>query len=195
MATRIVVYGVLAIGMLAFAATTPRGATVSAPLERFTATAVDVGGIVYENLRPVELVVTRWSTDAEERALVVALLDKGPEGFIDRLCDIPSVGSIYTMDGTEYVLRFARQVATADGGRHILFASDRPIFLWNSPFRPRLVFDPPTFLELRLKGNGEGEGKVSSETKIEVDEGLSVVGIFDYADRPVRLMAVRSHVP
>lgn len=190
MAIRFATY-LLAIGVLAFAATTPAGATASAPLERFTATAVDTGGIVYENMRPVELVVTRWSSDAEERALVAALLDKGPDGFIDRLCDIPPVGSIYTMDGAEYVLRFARQVATADGGRRILFASDRPMFLWNSPFRPRLVFDPPTFLELRLNGNGEGEGKASSETKIEVDEGLSVIGMFNYADRPVRLMAVR----
>jgi len=184
MATRFATYLVLVMGVLAFAATTPTGVTASALLERFTAMAVDIGGGAYEtcgqwNWWPRGSRPTPKSAPSWRRCST-----KGPDGFIDRLCNIPSVESIYTMDGGEYVLRFARQVATADGGRRISFASDRPMFLWNSPFRPRLVFDPPTFLELRLNANGEGEGKVSSETKIEVDECLSVVGMFDYADRP-----------
>src|SRR5690348_11269624 len=66
--------------------------TLGSP-ERFTALAVN-----QEGGRPgtaqVEIVINRWSTDAERQRLVKTLIDRGPEKLLEVLQDTPKVGYI-----------------------------------------------------------------------------------------------------
>ena len=49
-----------------------------------------------------------------------------------------------------------------------------------------------TVVELRLNGDGEGEGKMSIAAKISGNNVLNLIELEDYASQPVRLLAVLS---
>ena len=163
----------------------------SAPVERFTAKAVEASSLARINLRPAEIVVTRWSTEVEHRLLETALLERGPAAYLDRLCDFAPAGTIDTIDGREFTVRYAWQAFNRDGGRRIFLAADEPISLAGSLFR-RPIGEPLTFLELRLDRNGNGEGKLSEATRLSVDESRNLIEMRDYANRPLHLIEVRS---
>jgi hypothetical protein len=184
------VIGVLAAGALGFAAEAPR----VAPVEHFTAKAVEVMSLARVSRRRVEIVVTRWSTEVEHRLLVTALLEGGPVAFFDRLCEVAPAGTINTIDGREFTVRYAWQAFNGDGGRRIFFATDEPIVLAGSSFR-RPPGEPLTFLELRLDRSGDGEGRLSEATRLSVDQARNLIEISDYANRPPGLLEVWSLRP
>ncbi len=60
--------------------------------ERYTALAVNMGSPVRWTSLTVEMVVNRWSSDAERNRLVSILLAKGPDKLLGALHDMPRVG-------------------------------------------------------------------------------------------------------
>src|SRR6185369_15855210 len=64
--------------------------------ERFTAMAVNMerGGA-----GTIDLVVNRWSTEAERKRLMSTLLEKGPDKLLDVLQSMPRVGYIRANGG------------------------------------------------------------------------------------------------
>src|SRR4029079_1163272 len=64
--------------------------------ERFTAVAINMGSPGRAGANQVEIVVNRWSTEAERSRLLQALFDKGPEKLLDTLVDVPRVGYFRT---------------------------------------------------------------------------------------------------
>ena len=77
---------VLAIGV---------GAQSNAPAERFRAFAVNLDSTVAPTGgQTVEIVVDRWSTEAERNRLLSVLLEQGPAKLLDALQDVPRLGYI-----------------------------------------------------------------------------------------------------
>jgi hypothetical protein len=192
MTTRTLIGAALTVGVLALAA---EAASRSAPVEHFTARAVEATSLTRISLRPVEIAVTRWSTDVEHRMLEAALLEKGLVAFLDRLCNFAPAGAINTIAGREFTVRYAWQAFDRDGGRRIFLAADEPIVLAGSLFRRPPTDEPLTFLELRMDRNGDGEGKLSEATRLSVDESRNLIEMRDYANRPLHLIEVRSLRP
>jgi hypothetical protein len=157
--------------------------------ERYTAFAVNLGGPrTTSGTAQVDIAINRWSTDAERERLIGALR-KGQDELLDTLRDLEPVGSIRTATSLAYDLHYANETPGPEGGRRIFLATDRPIGVWEAVNRPRRIEYPFTFIELRMHGDGEGEGKLSLATKV-IASGR-IVQLENYAAQPVQLNQVR----
>ena len=179
-------HAAVAAALLIFAAPQARS---DAALERFTAFAVDLSNTSRGRPSVVDIAINRWSTDAERKALSSALIEKGPDALLEALQKTKSVGTIKTPDSLGYTLHYAHQVATADGGRRILIATDRPIGFWEARNNPRSLNYPFTLIEMRLDAQGHGQGKMSVATKITVHD--DTVELENYASEAVRLNDIK----
>jgi hypothetical protein len=154
--------------------------------ERFTAMAVNM-----DNGRSsaVDIVVTRWSTEAEHKRLMDVLVEKGPEKLLDVLQDMPRVGYFRTPESISWDLHYAQHNPLPDGGERVVAATDRRINFWEARNRPRSIDYPFTVIEMHLNRDGEGEGKMSIATKVTVENGSVVLE--NYGTQPVLLQSVR----
>jgi hypothetical protein len=160
--------------------------------QHFTAFAVSIGGPRTSSVATqVEITISRWSTSAQMERLISTLKTKGAESLLEELRDQPSVGTIRTPGNLAYDLRFAHQEPGEDGGRRIFLATDRPISFWEAVNRPRSFDYPFTFIELRMNGDGGGEGKLALATRIGVSSDGRTIELENYATQPIQLNDVR----
>jgi hypothetical protein len=165
------------------------GAQTSGTPERYTALAANLntGGSGV-----VEMVVDRWSTEAERNRLVTLLLQQGPEKLLDVLEDLPRVGYIRLDGGLGYDLHYSQKIKGPDGGERVVLATNRPIGFWEAATSPRSINYPFTVIELRLNTDGEGEGRLSFATKITADNDSKVITLENYETQPVLMRSVKS---
>jgi hypothetical protein len=161
--------------------------------ERYSGVAVNMGAPVRWSTLSVQMVVDRWSTDGERDRLITVLAEQGPDGLLQALQRIPRVGYIRTPDSLGYDLHFARKSPGEDGGERVVLVTDRYITFWEATNRPRTVDYPFTVVELRIRPDGEGEGKMSLFTKISLDERTRSITLEDFGTQPVLLQSVRKH--
>lgn len=181
--------GVVALAVALFGAGS--AAQTSGTPSRFTAAAVNFDNPGGAAAGSVEIVVNRWSTDAERDRLMSALMEKGPDKLLDVLQGMPRVGYIRTPNSVGYDLHFARRAPGEDGGERITIATDRHIGFWEASAQPRSVDYPFTVIEIHMNKNGEGEGKLSVATKITADSDHKTIILEDYGIQPVLLQHVR----
>ena len=183
--------GCLAILLAAAVTQGSDGAQVASNSEReaFTAFAVNISNVGQTGATPLDIVIERWTSDAERDQLMMVFKEKGPERLLDALRETKRVGSIRTPDSLAYDLHYARQLPGEEGGRRIVLATDRPIGIWEAANRPRTVDYPFTLIELQLDGKGEGVGKLSIATKITLNG--NVLTLENFANQPVMLNNVR----
>jgi hypothetical protein len=155
--------------------------------ERFTATAVNMEAPPGAVATPVDILVSRWSTDAERDRLLNTMMESGPDRLLDVLQEMPRVGSIRTPDSIGYDLHFARHTPGADGAERIVIMTNRPIGFWEARNQPRTIDYPFTVIELRIGSNGKGEGKMSIGTKITADKEDHTIVLENWAAQPVML--------
>jgi hypothetical protein len=139
--------------------------------------------------------IARWSTQAEKEGFARTLLNLGPEALLDELCEARVVGTIQSPQSLPWQLRFAWQERTPDGGRRILILTDRPIDKWEVVLGSPSLAYPFSLIELRLNGDGEGEGRLSVATRVRVDRAHDVIELENYDEAPARLTVVRSRRP
>jgi len=178
------------------AAVLSAGLTLSTPAsaqeERFEAWAVNLSNIGTGATSRVDIVITRWSTDAERDRLVKTFTEKNEDALLAELQKVkPPVGYIRTPESVAWDLRFARQVPLPEGGRQIVIATDRRIGFREASQRPRSFDYPFTLIELHVDKDGTGEGRASIATKITYDKEKKVLALENYASEPVRLQNVR----
>jgi hypothetical protein len=140
---------------------------------------------------PVNIVVTRWTTDAERESLITTLLEGKADALRVELARMPAAGSIAAPGSTGIELRYARRELNADGTERVVLVTDRPMSFWERQDAGRSTDYPFTVIELRLQPNGEGEGKVSVATRIAVSKNERLVVLENYEDQPVGLRAVK----
>ena len=179
------------VALLALTGTVSPAAQDSDTPVRYTALAVNMGTPVRWTTLTVDMVVERWSSDAERDQLLAALREKGPDKLLDVLRDLPRVGYIRTPDSIGYDLHFARKYPGEDGGERVILATDRYITFWEAANRSRTVDYPFTVIELRIGPNGEGEGKMSLFARIQFDKESNMLLLEDYGTQPVLLKNVR----
>jgi hypothetical protein len=159
--------------------------------EEFTAVALSAGGPRSNPVAAqVDIVVERWSTEAERQRLTAALA-KGQSEAIETLRDLPKVGSIRTPGSLAWDLHYAHQMRGEDGGRRIFLATDRPISAWEAINQPRTIDYPFTFIELHLDNNSVGEGKLSRATRVIASRDGRFVQLENWETQPVDLTQVK----
>jgi hypothetical protein len=175
--------------LVVFGFTQPvRTQTMGQP-EEFAASAIDINN---GRTGQIQITVKRWSTPAERETLVGALLQKGPDGLLKVLQDIRPVGTIRTPDTLGYDLHYAAERPGVDGGRDVVFATDRPISFWEAVNRPRISDYPFTIVQLHMKADGTGEGKLAVAAKVTEDADTKMIEIENYALQPVQLVDVKA---
>jgi hypothetical protein len=157
--------------------------------EEFSAGAVDINN---GRAGSIAINVDRWSTAAERERLVGALMEKGPDELLKMLQDMKPVGRIRTPDSIGYDLRYAQQRPGQDGGRDLVLVTDRPISFWEAVNRPRSIDYPFTLIQIHMKADGTGEGKLALATKITADPDTKMIEIEDFANQPVQLVDVKA---
>lgn len=159
--------------------------------ERFVATAVNIATPGPAAAGYVDIVVERWSTDAERDRLLEVLAKGGQEKLLSELQGLPRVGYFRTPNSVGYDLKFARKEKLAEGGEQIVIATDRYISFWEARNRPRTIDYPFTLIEIRLDPDGVGEGRMSLATRITYYESTKRIALENYASQPVMLTKVR----
>jgi hypothetical protein len=166
------------------------------PVEELRAFAVNMSNIsagAGRNSASVDITIDRWTTDAERDKLVDVVKEKGAEGLLDAIRDMDEIGRIQSGGSLGYPLRFAREVPLSGGGRRIIIGTDRRMSFLEVREQPRTVDYPFMVIDIRLKANGKGEGKLMPLAKITTDRD-HILEIENYASEPVRLTSVESRV-
>ena len=167
-------------------------AAAGEPVERLTAFAVDLssrtGGA---RSGTVDIVLDRWSTDAERDRLFAALREGGSDALLRALQDIDELGHIQSPGRLGYPLRFAREIPLPDGGRRLILATDRPIGFLEARAQTRTLDYPFAIIDIRLGADGKGEGKLLPLAKVEA-HSKHLVEVENYDIEPVRLTQVRA---
>ena len=157
--------------------------------EHFAANFVDLNT---GRAGPVQMSVTRWTTEAERTAFQQALFKKGQNEALDVFRDSRSVGRIYTPGNIGYDLRYAESKALPDGGREIILATDRPMSFWEITNRPISAQYPFTWVQFKIRPDGTGEGKLFVAARIIGEEADDLIEVQDFAISPIRLQNITS---
>jgi hypothetical protein len=175
--------GITASSFIAFAAE---------PMERFTATAVNLSGVGRAGSGIVEIMVDRWSTDAERERLLTTLLEKGPDALFEKLQDTPAVGRIRTPTSLGWDLHYARSIDKPDRSRQVVIATDRPMGFREAVNQGRSTQYKFTVIDIRFDADGKGVGKLGYATKITVNKESNTIELENFGIEPIRLTEVRS---
>lgn len=160
----------------------------NAPGERFTATAVDMDR---GRTTPIQIVIERWSSEAQRTRLLDVLTTKGPAKLLDAVQDQPKVGYIRTSTSLGWDLRYAHRTPGEDGGETVVVVTDRPVQFWETATDARTLDYPFTVIEMHLNNDGEGEGMLSVASKITRDKKTGDVVIENWGTQPERLTQVK----
>jgi hypothetical protein len=155
-----------------------------------TAPSASSSGVGRGGAGQVDVVIERWSTEAEREKLHQTFLEKGPDKLLDVLQDMKRVGYARLPNTIGYDLRFARQVPDDEGGRRIYIMTDRRIGFHEARNQPRTMDYPFSLIEIHLDKNGQGEGKVSVATKITMNKKTNQIELENYGQQPVMLTKV-----
>jgi len=142
----------------------------------------------------VDIVIERWSTDEERRSLLDLLAGTsfksgGQEKLLRALTKIePRTGYIRTPNSLGWDLRYSREFLLPDGMRQIVIATDKPVSFLAAARASRVMDYPFTFVEMRMKPNDKGEGRLLAATAIAVKDGR--IELENYGQEPVRLTSI-----
>jgi hypothetical protein len=168
------------------------GAQSAGQAERLTAWAVNMSNVAPGANATVEIVINRWSTEAERERLIGTFAKDGPKALLSVLQKAPAVGYLKLPNALGYDLHFARQVPLDEGGRRIVIATDRPIPIQEVRNQARTLDYPFTLIEIRLKKDNTGEGKLAVATKITLNKKDNLIELENYGSEPVRLTNVKA---
>ena len=141
-----------------------------------------------------EIAIERWTTTAE-RTKLLGLVEtaKYGEGGQRKLLDAlqkvkPRVGFIRTPNSIGWDLRYAVETTLPDGTRQIVIGTDKPVSFGAAASDSQAMDYPFTLIEMRMKPNEKGEGKMLAATSITTKNGR--MELENYGQEPVRLTEI-----
>jgi hypothetical protein len=175
-----------ALASIALAQAAARPEPGNKPIERFTARAVQMQtGMT----GPVDMNITRWSTDEERQKLLDLLAESGQPAMMAELQKLPQTGYLKLPNRLGAGLFYARSNELPDGTRQIVLGTARSVGM--AARAPQASQYDATIVELRFpKGSDKGEGKIVMAGKVSVGKD-GKVQITNYQGEPVRLLDVR----
>jgi hypothetical protein len=141
-----------------------------------------------------EITIERWTTAAERTALLglvetAKLGEGGQRKLLNALQKInPRTGFIRTPNSIGWDLRYAVEQKMDDGTRQIVVVTDKPVSFGAAAGGSQVLDYPFTLIEMRMKPNEKGEGKMLAATSISVKNGR--LELENYGNEPVRLTSI-----
>ena len=142
-----------------------------------------------------QITIERWTTDAERMSLMalVKTASYGEPGQRDLLRGLqkikPRAGFFRLPQSKGWDLKYAVENKLGDGVRQIVIATDKPVSFAAGASNARVLDYPFTIIEMRMKPNEEGEGRMLAATSIMVKEGR--LQLENYGQEPVRLINIK----
>lgn len=169
----------------------PGSSRAADPLLELSAVAVNMSGVGRLRTQNLQIAIERWSTDAELNALRDTIVEKGVDHLMDAVKKItPRAGYIRTGTSLGWAIQFARYEDLPNGGKRIIFATDRPMSLYELQNNTRSSDYDFMLCEIRLRADGKGEGKLATAAKITYVREKRQLEIENYGNEPVRLTQV-----
>jgi hypothetical protein len=163
----------------------------SEPVQRFTAFAVNMTNRTTGAHARMDIVIDRWSTEAERETLAVADEEIGMQGVVDRLQNGTRIGYIRIGNQLGEDVTYAREVRHSDGSRRIELVMTRHL-------RSREIVEasptadyPFTVVELHVNANGTGEGTMSVGVRVKIHKRDDQIEVNRFAAGTVRLNDVK----
>jgi hypothetical protein len=147
----------------------------------------------------VEIAIERWSTDQERQGLIEILAGAsfksgGQDKLLKALQKVkPRAGYIRTPNSLGWDIQYARENKLADGMRQIVIATDKPVSFLAAASGARVMDYPFSFVEMRMKPNDKGEGRLLVATAVDVKNGR--LELENYGQEPVRLTTITQEEP
>jgi hypothetical protein len=152
----------------------------------------------------IDIVIERWSTDAEREALARGLRANDPAALLAGLGKVFRRNGVVQLPGTHGLgaraslrrvrnLKYAQQIDTP-AGRRIVVVADQHLGFGESG-RDFESYQPEfSLLEIRIDANGTGVGKLAHADKVTFNASTGAFEIADFASQPVRLAGIRSDI-
>ena len=141
-----------------------------------------------------QIVIERWTT-AAERASLLELVETAKYGeggqrkLLTALQKIkPRTGYMRTPNSLGWDLRYAVENKLDDGTRQLVIGTDKPVSFGAAASQSRVMDYPFTIIEMRMKPNEKGEGRMLAATSIMVKNGR--LELENYGQEPVRLTEI-----
>ncbi len=159
--------------------------------------ALSMSNVATGKSQSIQIMINKWSSPAQRKALVDAFAAKGQEGLKKALEKQPEMGrfnfpgymgpdpSSVMRLGTD--IRYARSEALPDGGRKIVIITPRVIGFQEAQNQPRTYDYPFSLFELHFDKSGNGEGKLAYATQISFNKKKNAIELEYYSSEPVRL--------
>jgi len=169
----------------------PGSSRAADPVLQLSAVAVNMSGVGRLRTQSLQIAIERWSTDAERNALLDTIVEKGVDHLLDAVKKItPRAGYIRTTTSLGWAIQFARYEDLPNGGKRVIFATDRPMSLYELQNNTRSADYDFMVCEMRLGPDGKGEGKLVTAAKVSYDKEKRQLEIENYGNEPVRLTQV-----
>jgi hypothetical protein len=159
--------------------------------ERFTAFAINMTNRNPGTNARLEIVVDRWSTEADREALAVVYDENGTPGLYKALHDAPRQGFVRVSNRLGYDLSFARQVSHWDGSRRVSIVMARRLTVSEGVGSSPTGDYPLTVIELQLKADGTGEGTMSVGVQVRIHKHDDFMEVDKYGAGTVLLKDVK----
>jgi len=147
----------------------------------------------------VEIVIERWTAVEERKGLLDVLAGAsfkagGQSKLLTALQDIkPRTGFIRTAQSLGWDLKYAHENLMPDGTRQIVIATDKPVGFLAAASGSSVLDYPFSFVEMRMKPNDKGEGRLLAASAIDVKNGR--LELENYGQEPIRLTTITQEVP
>jgi len=177
--------------LLATDAGAPRALAAEDQPLRLTATAVNLSGVGRARMERLDIVIERWTSDEQRAQLIETLIEQGSDKLYDAVQKIkPRAGFIKTTTSLGWDIQYARETPLPDGGRRIVFVTDRPMSFYEVSRSTRSSDYDFMVCEIHLDAAGKGEGKLAGGTKIRWNKEEHSIVLENYGIEPVRLTQV-----
>jgi hypothetical protein len=164
-------------------------ADLKTPL-RLRAFAVNTNNTAGRAAGTLDIVVERWSSDAEVDKLR-GVLKENPDKLLSTVQSLkPRAGYVRGQNTIGWDLHFAREASLPDGGHRIVLGSDRPMSFWELTNRPRSADYEFLLVEIHLDKDGKGSGTLAPAAMVNYDEDTKTLEVENFQNQPVRLTQV-----
>ena len=175
----------------ALAGSAPASAAAQATPIHYAATAINMLAPPGNAAMPINIVVTRWTSRAEQEQVMAALLELGERAFLEALRKMPSAGSIAPVGGVGFSVRYATLTRLPNGTDRVVMFTDRPMSFAERWDGGRTTDYAVTWLELTLNPSGRGAGQAIAAARVRPDAVNRSILIENYNDQPIRLQNVQ----
>ena len=145
-----------------------------------------------------EVVIERWSSDAERKSLVdllagTTLKTGGQDKLLRALQNVkPRTGFIKLPNSLGWDLRYSRDNVQPDGTRQIVIATDKPVSFAAAATAAESTDYPFTILEMRMGANNKGEGRMLARSAITTKDGR--LQLENYGNEPIKLSEITQEI-